>query len=379
MMRRAWVAALLVLVPAVLPAQSSQFGVRGLGLPGRPWTARTAGTAGAYGMFDPETALNPAAVAAISRLTAVITGQADFRDATNPAGSGSVRDNRFPFGMVGGQIPRSRFSMSVGYSSYTDRNFELGSVDSVELRGQTIAKYDTLKSLGGIGDIAGNVAYRLSNAIAVGFALHALTGSNRITATTILDDSTYTPIVQRTELSVISWGLSAGLTAQLGKRFYVSASVRKDATLDINVDSIDAYKLPLPWTLAGSLAYRPTDRLLVLGTVVSKNWSVTSDSLIAQGGYGAKNTLEVSGGIELRTGRTSNQFPVRAGVRYASIPWLIGVPEQPEAWSFAAGTGVSFSRGRGLVDVAVERVNRSAGPQYSEKAWLITVGVTVRP
>ena len=54
-MRRALVFfALVLLLPARATAQSSQFGVRGLGMPGRPLSTRAFSLGGAFGMFDGE-------------------------------------------------------------------------------------------------------------------------------------------------------------------------------------------------------------------------------------------------------------------------------------------------------------------------------------
>jgi hypothetical protein len=56
---------LLAALPGVADAQSSQFGVRGLGFPGRGLAVRAAGSSGAFGLFDPESSLNPAALGAV--------------------------------------------------------------------------------------------------------------------------------------------------------------------------------------------------------------------------------------------------------------------------------------------------------------------------
>ena len=61
-MRRLLLLSALILAPAGAAAQSSQFGVRGLGMPGRPLTARAFATGGAFGLFEGESGLNPAAL-----------------------------------------------------------------------------------------------------------------------------------------------------------------------------------------------------------------------------------------------------------------------------------------------------------------------------
>ena len=77
-------------------AQSSQFGVRGLGQPSRGLSARSLGSAGAFGLFDPESSTNPAALDAVTAVTAVFTGSQSIRNVDNPGGSASLKESLFP-------------------------------------------------------------------------------------------------------------------------------------------------------------------------------------------------------------------------------------------------------------------------------------------
>ena len=86
-MRHAFLLILLVLVPGLARAQSSQFGVRGLGFPGRGLAVRATGSSGAFGLFDPESSLNPAALGVTSTLTSAFTVTQSFRHDENPAGT----------------------------------------------------------------------------------------------------------------------------------------------------------------------------------------------------------------------------------------------------------------------------------------------------
>jgi len=86
--------ALLAGIPAAVAAQSSQFGVRGLGLPGREQSARAMGNAGAFSFFDPGSSVSPASIAYLGSLTATFTVLGDYRSSTDPAGGSSIRDPR---------------------------------------------------------------------------------------------------------------------------------------------------------------------------------------------------------------------------------------------------------------------------------------------
>lgn len=123
-----------MLVPAAAIAQSSQFGVRGLGLPGRPISAEAFSAGGGFGLFDPESSLNPAALGGLPALTATFEGLQDFRHVENPAGNQSLRETRFPLVTVAGPLKRYPAVVGVSYSNYTSRDFTLASADTVPIR-----------------------------------------------------------------------------------------------------------------------------------------------------------------------------------------------------------------------------------------------------
>ena len=87
-------ALLLLWASSPLAAQSSQFGVRGLGLPLRPHSVRAVGTGGAFGMFDSESSFNPASIGQIPFTSATFQTIQSWRRSESPAGSASTRDNR---------------------------------------------------------------------------------------------------------------------------------------------------------------------------------------------------------------------------------------------------------------------------------------------
>ena len=61
-MRRLLPLLFLCAAPLPLVAQSSEFGTRGLGIPGRAESVRSLGTGGGFGLFDPGSSQNPAAL-----------------------------------------------------------------------------------------------------------------------------------------------------------------------------------------------------------------------------------------------------------------------------------------------------------------------------
>lgn len=362
-----------------LAAQSSQFGVRGLGLPGRASSARALGSGGALALFDGESSLNPAAVWLLPQATTAVTSSQAWRTSENPGGSGSARDNRFPQFLIGGPIPKTPLSIGISYSTYTDRDFTLATAGFASPRGVPIGVVDTLSSTGGINDLRVALAWGITPSLQVGAAVHALTGGNRLASRRVWEDSTYLPTRQTAELDFTGFGVSAGAVWRPRRGLSIAGMIRQDGTLDVRRDSAAAASIDLPWTLAAGARLSVTSRLDVAASVSTRDWSVANEGLVGQGSVGARNTVEYSAGLEYaRNTRLRDQRPIRLGVRYAQLPFLLVQGTQPKELGISAGTGVRFANGAAGIDLGLERIRRTQGSAYVETAWVLSVGVVVR-
>jgi hypothetical protein len=377
---------LLVLCAAPLPlmAQSSQFGTRGLGIPGRAESVRSLGTGGSFGLFDPGSSQNPAALADVYVLTATFTGMENFRSSSGPSGSVSGRDMRFPQITVGGPVGHRPFSVGVSYSNYTDRDFSVATTSELELRGVPVSSFDTLTSRGGLNDLRLGVGYRGGGGWHLGAAFHVITGSARTELRRTFSDSAYTPVFQSAEISYTGMGAAAGLTYNKG-RFGFAAMGRTDGHANVDRDSTRVSRIGLPVSFGAGLRYHAGARLDLATQGIYRGWSAADESLIAGGGTGAQNTVSVSAGGEYLTDlRRPYRRPIRFGAHYTRLPFPIVAGGRPSEFGVALGSGTRFLDPRtrrevaGL-DLALERVWRREGSGYREGAWLITFGVTVKP
>jgi hypothetical protein len=377
--RRALAVLFLVALPGVAGAQASQFGVRGLGYPGRALSARALATGGAFGMFDGESSLNPAALSSVTTAMAVFTGVQDFRHVENPAGAESLRESRFPqIGFIG---PVKRFPLVLGlsYSSYTARDFTVATADTVELRGVLVPVSDTLSSRGGISDLRLAGSYRVAPPWIVGGALHVLTGTNRLDFRRAFADPSYDlPGSQTSELSYAGVGVSLGVIRELGSRFSVALLARMDGEANVDRDSTRIYEVDLPYTFGMGLRLRVSPRLELGSQGIYRTWSGANSDLLGLGSPGVENTFEVALGGEYADPRRPYRRPIRFGARYATLPFLLRPGEQPHEFTVSLGSGARFAQQRGGVDLSLEHTWRSAG-EFSERSFVVTVGVSVRP
>ncbi len=379
-MRRLLIAAALLLVPALGSAQSSQFSARGVGLPGRALSARARALGGATGLFDAESSVNPASLKSVAALTASLNIAPEWRSVENPAGSGSLRDTQFPLILVAGPVRASRVSLGVSYANYADRDFTFASTDTIVLRDVPVGVSDTLSSRGGINDIRLAGAYQLSDNWAVGGGFHILTGSNRMRLVRAFEDPNYLSSGQSAELSFAGLGFSVGSVHRLGPRLTAAALIQSDGHLDVERDSTPAGRIDLPYTFAGGLLFRLNARLQLSGQATLRTWSGANSDVLANGGVGANNTVELAAGAEYTPDpRRPWRRPLRLGVRYAQLPFPLLANEDPKEFGLSLGTGTRFAAERAGIDLTLERTWRSEGNAYSEGAWLLTVGVSVRP
>jgi hypothetical protein len=294
-MRRHRVVALLLaglgLAPAAA-AQSSQFGVRGLGIPMRPLSVRAAATGGAFGLFDSESGINPSSFGLITAVTATFQSVQNWRSSTTPAGTGSARDNRFPAIVVAGPVGASRFSLGLSVSGYTDRNFSLASVDTLVLRGVDVETFDTLRSEGGLSDLRIAGAWAPSSRLQVGVGLHMITGSNRIDSRRVFSDTAYASAAERFTVSYLGFGLSGGVTARISRALTLAGAVRYDGQLRVERDSVPVSDTRLPLTVTAGARIQFGERLLGAAYAVRRTWSRSNADIVAQGGIGSDDTAE---------------------------------------------------------------------------------------
>ncbi len=366
--------------PAELSAQSSLFGVRGLGLPGRPLAPRARATGGSFGLFDGESDANPAAIANLRAVTAGFVIAPSWRTWETPAGSASLRDTRFPLAFVGGPIPGRKLAIGISLGSYADRDFRLATRDTVQLRGVPVEVFDTLSSLGGLSEIRFAAGYQLSAGTSVGGAVYWITGSSRLEARRTFSDSTFVAFRQLAELSYQGVGFSLGITHRLRPGILLAATVRSDAHVSVDRDSTRAYRVDLPYTVSAGAMFRASPKLTLAASGSYRTWSSANSDLIAQGGVGARNTVELSlGGEYSKNLRRPANLPLRLGVRYADLPFPVVTGEHPKEFSISAGTGVRFAQDRAGLDLALEHAWRSEGSPFKERAFQVIFGLSIRP
>ncbi len=322
-MTRARVGLVLLLAgaaPGAARAQDSQFGIRGLGTPGRWETVRARSTGGAFAPFDPFSALMEASLADVRRLAAGVTTGTSWRSVDVGGTDASLRASRFPALVIAGPITR-RISFAGGFATYLDKSFGILTRDTIDLRGQPEGITDEISSDGAVADL------RLAGAARLG-------GS----ASLLLD---LTP-----DLRVAGW-------------------LRSDTKLTADLHGRTTATTSLPLAFGGGVRWRAGARAALAGAVAWRFWG--------ESGPNAHDTFTWSAGGEVG----SLESPLRVGVRGGQLPFGPGA-KAPTEFGVAAGLGKQFSGGRGRLDFGLERLERR-GDGLTERVWTFLLGLTVRP
>jgi hypothetical protein len=375
--------ALLLLVLGVsasqtATAQSSLYAVVGLGFPGRPIGVRARGMGGSIGVVDPGSAVNPATVSQLSRLSATVSSLTSLRNYTiDTLSVDGLQDTRFPYAALAGGITGTPVSFEATYANYLSRTWDVVTSDTVILRGEPVAVDDRIRSDGAVADLRAAVGWFISSKLQLGAGFHILTGSTRERIERDYEDNSYTPLRHDSDISYSGLGWSVGFTGNPISWLRMGVSFRSDGHLDAARDSVAIGRVDLPMTISGGFAAAPVPGLVIASNVTWQSWGDAQEGLTSIGGDATTfNTWDVSAGLEVG-GSVGPRVPIRLGFRYAQLPFS---PEddQVREIDLSLGAGFRFGQGRAAFNASVERVMRDGGGA-SERAWQLSFGLSLLP
>lgn len=367
---------LLSLLGERAEAQGSAFALRGLGWIGRPVSGRSAGVAGATGLFDPQMTLNPAAITRFRAVTGYAVGAPTRRTFRGPAGDAEQQTARFPLFGFAAPLP-SRLVAGISIGDYLDRTYTISRSDSVLLRGAYEGYTDAGRSIGGVSDMALTVGLRRSNALSLGAAFHYYLGSTRLASQRVWDNTAYNDILQQSNTDFRGFGVGLGAVVSV-RRVSLAASARVNTSLLSENTTGSETKTPLPLELNAGLQAQLVPGVFLNGAVQYLGWSKADDELRANSEEGARNTIGLAIGAEVQSVTLAAiRTPLRIGYRTRQLPFPnLGADLDENA--FSVGIGFNLGRDRATLDFAFEKGKRSAGAS-DERFSSAFLGVTVRP
>jgi hypothetical protein len=359
----------------------------GFGYPPGQLSTRAQATGGAVAEIDPVSTLNPAALINWGGSAVYFQIEPEFRRVSTAEASDRTTTARYP--LTGGALSLgSRWAVGISASTFLDRSWATTSRTTHLLGSEEVPATTTFRSEGAINDVRLALAWAPRPWLRVGLGAHALTGQNRLTVLDQFDDSArFDPLVQDTSISYRGTALSGGVEVRAGRVASVAASMRIGGRVRAVSGDVTLGRATVPTRFGVTVAYLGIANSAIALRTAYDQWSSLEG--LGRPGLRAVDTWDTSLGADVAGPRVGSDrtLMLRAGVRWRTLPFSVGVPAPDDGFnahsvrerSFSVGAGTALARGRAAVDLGVIRATRDAGLPVDEQAWILTIGMQVRP
>ena len=369
-------AAATLLLPWGVRAQGA-LSTLGFGYPTGLLSTRALGTGGAIGEIDPLSVSNPAAISSFGGSVLYFQAEPEYR--TLHVGSASEKTSIARYPIIAAAFPLTQdVLLGLSVSNLLDRSFETTSRGSQTVADSTVATTNSFKSDGAIADLRLAIAWTPRPWLKLGAAAHAITGDNRVRNTQVFDDSArFSRLVDTATVGYTGSAYSAGFEVITGGDWSLAGSYRRGGPLSLKRGDTTLAIANVPDRIAVSAAFLGIRGSSIAIRTAKDSWSrmagLGSTRLRITDGWDTSVGADMLGP---RLGERSLQF--RGGARWRTLPFGTLASSVSER-SYSFGVGTQLSHGRAALDVAGIRATREAGPNLSESAFTLSVGVTVRP
>lgn len=379
--RSAWwvVTALALILPAGARAQAN-LSTQGFGYPPGEVSTSALATGGAFGEFDPTSAVNPAALAGWGRAGIHFEYDPEFRSVSSAGGTDHTTTVRFPL-LTAGVPVGSHFVIGLSLATLLDRSWATRQVQSVPVGDTTVQTAETFRSSGGIEDVRLGGGWAPFSWLHVGLGLHVFTGRNQIAVGRSVLDTTIVKTLPFSDTSTYSYsgtGISGGVELRPSPVLDFSGSMRIGGSLRARRSDTLQARANVPPRAGAAIRY---DGLPGVSLAVRTDWEGWSRmSGLGSAGLDPVDTWQYSAGVDVVGPRlgVDRALLLRFGALTRTLPFRADGAIVHEH-AFSGGFGVPFSFDRAVLDVALQRALRSAPIGVSEGAWTLSVGLTVRP
>jgi len=366
--------ALSCCTPIGLFAQGGLAG-QGFGYPVGQLSTGALGNGGASAETDPNSAINPAAIAQSNRYSLMLQFEPEFRRTSVNGTRSDASIIRFPaFAATGRYL---RWVGSAGVTTFLDRAWVNTYDDSLLVGGAMVPSTVRTSSQGAMTDARAALTYIFHRRLQAGVAVHALTGEqNTSYRQTFPDTSGVGNLNQSATFGFEGAAFSFGVVTEPRTGLQVAASMRQGERLLLRErgSTVGSATVPTRFGLGVTWVAMP-------GTVLSTRVDRTRWSDLE--GLGTDevtlfDATEVALGADVLGPRIFGvNTSVRAGLRDRTLPFgLHGESVRERAVSL--GAGLPLANGRGQIDVALQRASRAA-PNVLERAWFLSLGFGIRP
>jgi hypothetical protein len=378
-MRALW---LMLLAPASLAAQGN-VSTQGFGYPTGQLSTRSEGAAGAFGEFDAQSPINPAAIASDRTTQIHFQYDPEFRTVAVGGTHENSTTSRFPLAMISGPLWAGG-AIALSWSTLLDRTFQVSQSSLINnfTNNQRDTLTSTIQSSGGINDLRLTTAWAFGSWLAIGGGLDLFTGQNRLLQQVTVTDSIPNQYQQsqfKNSLSYNGVGASGGITLRPVKWLGLAGSFRYGGGISVREgDSASVAHGLIPARWGGGLLLNPLQGLLISARYDWEQWSRLS--ALGRGDLQAQNGGGWSVGADIEGPKlgTNRYVTLRVGGGNRPLPYVLaGTPIRET--DLSGGLGIPLLGQRSVLDVSVLHADRTQVLGVDEKAFILSVGLTIRP
>ena len=373
-------AALLCATPLSTSPLHAQGGLSslGFGYPVGGTSTRAAATGGAFGEFDALSPINPSALGGLTRTVISVQAEPEFRTLTLGGVSEKTRAQRIPLLSVA--FPFSRgFAAGVSASTFLDRSYSTVTQDAIVVDGQTVNTTDQIDVRGSIGDLRMAVGWRINDRFSVGVGGHLFTGDNLVARERTFEDTLrFGSVLDSSRVVYFGRALSLGGEWRIRKGLATQVSFRRGGTIDARVLDTVRTRASVPDRLGIGLRYDGIPGSVFAAGIEQQDW--TSMQSLGSDLVKPRDATNWHVGAETAGPRLRGvPLLVRAGYARNALPFGLNSGVVNES-RLSAGLGVPIAREQASLDLSVQRAKRTlVGGGAKEKAWLLGIGVQIRP
>ena len=371
-------AASLALIGAAAPLRAqSTLSTQGFGYPLGGLSARAAASGGALGEFDHLSSRNPAALSVWRRSGLYMEYDPEFRSVKSAGGTDRTSTSRFGV-IAAGFAVGSKAVVGISSNTFLDRSWATRIRSGQRLGGDSVSFSETFTSRGAIGDSRLGLSYIVNSRIIVGAGLHFFSGENRLNLLREFDDSVrYGTLDRVVTLSYTGTGASAGVIVTPFRGLSLAGSLRQGGSMKLRVVDTLRAEAKVPNRLGIAARFDAISGLALMLSADRTEWSKMNG--LGSATADARDAWEYGAGAELTGQRTRNAaWTYTVGYRQRDLPFLAAGSVVRERF-ISGGTSIPIAGPRATLDLTLQRATRSAPVAASERAWLVSVGLTVRP
>lgn len=350
---------------------------QGFGYPAGGLSSRVIAGGAGFAEFDAMSTRNPASLLGWGRSGLYAQYEPEFRTVSRGSQGDNTVTARFP--LIAAAFPvGSRMIIGASATTLLDRTWETVVRSGQRLGPDSVGFTEDVQSTGGIADLRLAAAYAFSEKFAIGVGAHALGGENRLKLTRTFDDTSKFGTVRRSLVIGFQGGaISGGAVWRPVRAFAVAASIGQGGSLSMEEGDTLLAKGHAPNRYGAGLRFDGID-----GVSLSASYEHTAWSRLGQLGsttLGVRDGDDIGVGADLSGPRMRGvPMTVHLGVRQRDLPFTADGNTVTE-WQYAGGMTLPFGGPRAAFDVGLVRATRGQAAGVSERAWIVTAGVTVRP